>query len=166
VILLTIPLALTGSVWAMFLTGTAVNVVAHRPHHAGRHRGQPVDRADRCGEPGARARDREARRRSSRRAVAAAAIIITKLTTILGLLPMAIGIGGEAPNPQAAGITVIGGVAVASFFAARDPRSSIRCSTGRSSIRPARAPAARRAGARRKAEMIHTSFALRRPVTR
>ena len=29
VILLTIPLALTGSVWAMFLTGTTVNVVAY-----------------------------------------------------------------------------------------------------------------------------------------
>ena len=32
----------------------------HRPHHAGRHRRQPVHRADRRGQPGARARPREA----------------------------------------------------------------------------------------------------------
>ena len=40
----------------------------HRPDHAGRHRRQPVDRADRRREPGARARPRRGTRRSSRRA--------------------------------------------------------------------------------------------------
>ncbi len=34
----------------------------HRPHHAGRHRGQPVDRADRRGQPAAREGPGEARR--------------------------------------------------------------------------------------------------------
>jgi HAE1 family hydrophobic/amphiphilic exporter-1 len=43
-------------------------------------------------------------------------IIITKLTTILGLLPMAIGIGEGAEIRKPMAITVIGGVAVASFF--------------------------------------------------
>ena len=38
----------------------------HRAHHAGRHRRQPVDRADRRGQPGARARPRRSAMRSSR----------------------------------------------------------------------------------------------------
>jgi len=43
-------------------------------------------------------------------------IVITKLTTILGLLPMAIGLGEGADIRKPMAITVIGGVAVASFF--------------------------------------------------
>jgi HAE1 family hydrophobic/amphiphilic exporter-1 len=43
-------------------------------------------------------------------------IIITKLTTILGLLPMAFGLGEGAEIRQPMAITVIGGVAIASFF--------------------------------------------------
>ncbi len=43
-------------------------------------------------------------------------IIITKLTTVLGLLPMAIGLGEGAEIRQPMAITVIGGVAVASVF--------------------------------------------------
>jgi HAE1 family hydrophobic/amphiphilic exporter-1 len=43
-------------------------------------------------------------------------IIITKLTTILGLLPMAIGLGEGAEIRKPMAITVIGGVAVASIF--------------------------------------------------
>jgi HAE1 family hydrophobic/amphiphilic exporter-1 len=43
-------------------------------------------------------------------------IIITKLTTILGLLPMALGLGEGAEIRQPMAVTVIGGVAIASFF--------------------------------------------------
>jgi HAE1 family hydrophobic/amphiphilic exporter-1 len=43
-------------------------------------------------------------------------IVITKLTTILGLLPMALGLGEGAEIRKPMAITVIGGVAVASFF--------------------------------------------------
>ncbi len=47
VILLTIPLALVGSVWAMLLTGTTRQCDRlYRADHAGGHRGQPVHRAD------------------------------------------------------------------------------------------------------------------------
>ena len=55
--------------------------------------------------------------RSSRpRGCACRPIVITKLTTILGLLPMAIGLGEGAEIRKPMAITVIGGVAVASFF--------------------------------------------------
>jgi len=43
-------------------------------------------------------------------------ILITKLTTILGLLPMALGLGEGAEIRQPMAIAVIGGVAVASVF--------------------------------------------------
>ena len=43
-------------------------------------------------------------------------ILITKLTTILGLLPMALGLGEGAEIRQPMAITVIGGVAISSVF--------------------------------------------------
>ena len=117
VILLTIPLALTGSVWAMFLTGTTVNVVAYIGliMLAGIVVNQSIvliDAVNQARERGLPKHDAimEAARLRLR------PIIITKLTTILGLLPMAIGIGEGAEIRKPMAITVIGGVAVASFF--------------------------------------------------
>ncbi len=117
VILLTIPLALTGSVWAMFLTGTTVNVVAYIGliMLAGIVVNQSIvliDAVNQARERGLAKHDAimEAARLRLR------PIIITKLTTILGLLPMAIGLGEGAEIRKPMAITVIGGVAVASFF--------------------------------------------------
>jgi HAE1 family hydrophobic/amphiphilic exporter-1 len=117
VILLTIPLALTGSVWAMFLTGTTVNVVAYIGliMLAGIVVNQSIvliDAVNQTRERGVAKHDAiiEAGRLRLR------PIIITKLTTILGLLPMAIGLGEGAEIRKPMAITVIGGVAVASFF--------------------------------------------------
>ncbi|HEY7753693.1 MAG TPA: efflux RND transporter permease subunit, partial [Steroidobacteraceae bacterium] len=117
VILLTIPLALTGSVWAMFLTGTTVNVVAYIGliMLAGIVVNQSIvliDAVNQARERGLSKHDaiREAGRLRLR------PIIITKLTTILGLLPMALGLGEGAEIRQPMAITVIGGVAIASFF--------------------------------------------------
>jgi HAE1 family hydrophobic/amphiphilic exporter-1 len=117
VILLTIPLALVGSVWAMFLTGTTVNVVAYIGliMLAGIVVNQSIVLIDAVNQ------GRE-RGLAKHEAIVEAArlrlrpIIITKLTTILGLLPMAIGIGEGAEIRRPMAITVIGGVAVASFF--------------------------------------------------
>lgn len=117
VILLTIPLALTGSVWAMFLTGTTVNVVAYIGliMLAGIVVNQSIVLIDAVNQ----ARERGL---AKHEAIMEAArlrlrpIIITKLTTILGLLPMAIGLGEGAEIRKPMAITVIGGVAVASFF--------------------------------------------------
>ncbi|MGH8197899.1 MAG: efflux RND transporter permease subunit, partial [Steroidobacteraceae bacterium] len=117
VILLTIPLALVGSVWAMFLTGTTVNVVAYIGliMLAGIVVNQSIvliDAVNQARERGMAKHDAivEAARLRLR------PIIITKLTTILGLLPMAIGLGEGAEIRKPMAITVIGGVAVASFF--------------------------------------------------
>ncbi|MGQ0430171.1 MAG: efflux RND transporter permease subunit, partial [Gammaproteobacteria bacterium] len=117
VILLTIPLALTGSVWAMFLTGTTVNVVAYIGliMLAGIVVNQSIVLIDAVNQ----ARERglakhEAIMEAGR--LRLRPIIITKLTTILGLLPMALGIGEGAEIRQPMAITVIGGVAIASFF--------------------------------------------------
>ena len=117
VILLTIPLALTGSVWAMFLTGTTVNVVAYIGliMLAGIVVNQSIvliDAVNQARERGKAKHDAiiEAARLRLR------PIVITKLTTILGLLPMAIGLGEGAEIRKPMAITVIGGVAVASFF--------------------------------------------------
>ncbi len=117
VILLTIPLALVGSVWAMFLTGTTVNVVAYIGliMLAGIVVNQSIvliDAVNQARERGLEKHDAiiEAARLRLR------PIVITKLTTILGLLPMAIGLGEGAEIRKPMAITVIGGVAVASFF--------------------------------------------------
>jgi len=117
VILLTIPLALTGSVWAMFLTGTTVNVVAYIGliMLAGIVVNQSIvliDAVNQLREKGMAKHDAivEAARLRLR------PIVITKLTTILGLLPMAIGLGEGAEIRKPMAITVIGGVAIASFF--------------------------------------------------
>jgi HAE1 family hydrophobic/amphiphilic exporter-1 len=117
VILLTIPLALTGSVWAMFLTGTTVNVVAYIGliMLAGIVVNQSIvliDAVNQARERGVAKHDAivEAGRLRLR------PIIITKLTTILGLLPMALGLGEGAEIRQPMAVTVIGGVAIASFF--------------------------------------------------
>jgi HAE1 family hydrophobic/amphiphilic exporter-1 len=117
VILLTIPLALTGSVWAMFLTGTTVNVVAYIGliMLAGIVVNQSIvliDAVNQMRERGLPKHEAiiEAARMRLR------PIVITKLTTILGLLPMAIGLGEGAEIRKPMAITVIGGVAVASFF--------------------------------------------------
>ncbi len=117
VILLTIPLALTGSVWAMFLTGTTVNVVAYIGliMLAGIVVNQSIVLIDAVNQ----ARERGM---TKHEAIVEAArlrlrpIVITKLTTILGLLPMAIGLGEGAEIRKPMAITVIGGVAIASFF--------------------------------------------------
>jgi HAE1 family hydrophobic/amphiphilic exporter-1 len=117
VILLTIPLAVVGAVWALWLTGTTVNVVAYigvimlagivvnqsivliEAVNQARERGLPKQEA--IVEAG-RIRLRP--------------ILITKLTTILGLLPMALGLGEGAEVRAPMAITVIGGVLLTTFL--------------------------------------------------
>ena len=101
----------------MFLTGTTVNVVAYIGliMLAGIVVNQSIvliDAVNQTRERGVAKHDAiiEAGRLRLR------PIIITKLTTILGLLPMAIGLGEGAEIRKTMAITVIGGVAVASFF--------------------------------------------------
>jgi len=117
VILLTIPLALTGAVWALWLTGTTVNVVAYIGliMLAGIVVNQSIvliDAVNQARERGLAKHDAivEGGR------VRLRPILITKLTTILGLLPMALGLGEGAEVRAPMAITVIGGVLLTTFL--------------------------------------------------
>jgi hydrophobic/amphiphilic exporter-1 (mainly G- bacteria), HAE1 family len=117
VILLTIPLAITGAVWALWLTGTTVNVVAYIGliMLAGIVVNQSIvliDAVNQARERGLPKHEAivEAGRLRLR------PILITKLTTILGLLPMALGIGEGAEVRAPMAITVIGGVLLTTFL--------------------------------------------------
>jgi HAE1 family hydrophobic/amphiphilic exporter-1 len=117
VILLTIPLAVIGAVWALWLTGTTVNVVAYIGliMLAGIVVNQSIVLIDAVNQARERGLDKV-------EAIVAAGrarlrpILITKLTTILGLVPMAIGIGEGAELRAPMAITVIGGVTLTTFL--------------------------------------------------
>jgi hydrophobic/amphiphilic exporter-1 (mainly G- bacteria), HAE1 family len=117
VILFTIPLALVGAVLALFLTGTTVNVVAFigvimlagivvnnaivLVDLINQYRADGVEKAEAILSAG-RARLRP--------------ILMTTLTTVLGLLPMAIGFGEGAEVRTPMAITVIGGLLVSTLL--------------------------------------------------
>jgi len=117
VILLTIPLAITGALWALWLTGTTVNVVAYIGliMLAGIVVNQSIVLIDAVNQSRERGLDRH-------EAIVEAGtlrlrpILITKLTTILGLLPMALGLGEGAEVRAPMAITVIGGVLLTTFL--------------------------------------------------
>ena len=117
VILFTIPLALVGAVLALFITGTTINIVALigvimlagivvnnaivLVDLINQLRAQGKERTDAIIEAG-RARLRP--------------ILMTSLTTALGLLPMAVGIGEGAEIRAPMAITVIGGLVVSTLL--------------------------------------------------
>jgi HAE1 family hydrophobic/amphiphilic exporter-1 len=117
VILFTIPLSAIGAVWALFLTGTTVNVVAYIGliMLAGIVVNQSIVLIDAVNQARARGLPRhEAIIEAGR--VRLRPILITKLTTILGLLPMALGLGEGAEVRAPMAITVIGGVLLTTFL--------------------------------------------------
>ena len=117
VILFTIPLALVGAVLALFITGTTINIVAFIGviMLAGIVVNNAIVLVDLINQLRAQGREKldaiyeagTARLRP---------ILMTSLTTALGLLPMAIGIGegSEVRTPMA--ITVIGGLTVSTLL--------------------------------------------------
>lgn len=117
VILFTIPLALVGAVLALFLTGTTVNVVAFIGviMLAGIVVNNAIVLVDLINQLQAKGMEKAA-------AIIEAGtarlrpILMTTLTTALGLLPMAIGVGegSEVRTPMA--ITVIGGLLVSTLL--------------------------------------------------
>lgn len=117
VILLTIPLALIGAVWALWLTGTTVNVVAYIGliMLAGIVVNQSIVLIDAVNQLRAAGMSKfEAIVEGGK--LRLRPILITKLTTILGLLPMALGIGEGAEVRAPMAITVIGGVLLTTFL--------------------------------------------------
>ncbi len=117
VILFTIPLAVIGAIWALLITHTTLNAVAYIGliMLAGIVVNQSIVLIDAVNQARARGLDKvsaivEAGRARLR------PILITKLTTILGLMPMALGIGEGAEVRAPMAITVIGGVLLTTFL--------------------------------------------------
>lgn len=117
VILFTIPLALVGAVLALFLTGTTVNVVAFIGviMLAGIVVNNAIVLVDLINQLQSRGLEKLA-------AIVEACntrlrpILMTTLTTVLGLLPMAIGVGEGAEVRTPMAITVIGGLLVSTML--------------------------------------------------
>lgn len=111
VILFTIPLALVGAVWALFLTGTTINVIAFIGviMLAGIVVNNAIVLVDLINQLRAAGMEKVTAIREAGRA-RLRPILMTTMTTVLGLLPMAIGFGegSEVRTPMA--ITVIGGL--------------------------------------------------------
>lgn len=117
VILLTIPLALVGAVWALYLTGTTINVIAFIGviMLAGIVVNNAIVLVDLINQLRAAGMEKFAAIREAGRA-RLRPILMTTMTTVLGLLPMAIGVGegSEVRTPMA--ITVIGGLLVSTLL--------------------------------------------------
>jgi HAE1 family hydrophobic/amphiphilic exporter-1 len=117
VILFTIPLGLIGVVWALFITGTTINVVAliGLIMLAGIVVNNAIVLIDAVNQ----ARDRGLDRRHAileAGRVRLRPILITTVSTVLGLLPMAIGFGDGAEVRTPMAITVIGGISISTLL--------------------------------------------------
>jgi hydrophobic/amphiphilic exporter-1 (mainly G- bacteria), HAE1 family len=117
VILFTVPMGLIGAIWALYLTGTTVNAVAFIGLIL--LTGIVVNNAIVLVDAINQARDRGLEKLD---AIVAAGrtrlrpILITSISTILGLMPMALGLGEGAEIRRPMAITVIGGMTVATFL--------------------------------------------------
>ena len=117
VILFTVPMGLIGAVWALFLTGTTVNAVAFIGLIllAGIVVNNAIVLVDAINRARARGLEKiEAIVVAGRTRLRP--ILITSISTILGLVPMAWGIGEGAEIRRPMAITVIGGMLVATFL--------------------------------------------------
>lgn len=117
VILFTIPLGLIGVVWALFITGTTINVVAFIGliMLAGIVVNNAIVLIDAVNQARERGLDRHAAILEAGR-VRLRPILITTVSTVLGLLPMALGIGDGAEVRTPMAITVIGGITVSTLL--------------------------------------------------
>lgn len=117
VILFTIPLALVGAVLALYLTGTTVNVVAFIGviMLAGIVVNNAIVLVDLINQLQASGMERTAAIMQAGR-VRLRPILMTTLTTALGLMPMAIGVGEGAEVRTPMAITVIGGLLVSTLL--------------------------------------------------
>ena len=117
VILLTIPMGLIGAVWGLFATGATLNAVAliGLIMLAGIVVNNAIVLIDAINQARERGLEKiEAIIEAGR--VRLRPIMITSVSTVLGLLPMAIGVGEGAEIRRPMAITVIGGIVVATFL--------------------------------------------------
>jgi len=117
VILFTIPMGLIGSIWGLYITGTTINSVALIGiiMLAGIVVNNAIVLIDAINQARARGLERiEAIKLAGRTRLRP--ILITSVSTIIGLIPMAIGIGEGAEIRRPMAITVIAGTLVATFL--------------------------------------------------
>ncbi|MFU8820703.1 MAG: efflux RND transporter permease subunit [Gammaproteobacteria bacterium] len=117
VIMFTIPLALVGAVWALWLTGTTVSVVAFIGliMLAGIVVNNAIVLVDLINQLRREGLDRHAAIIEAGRA-RLRPILMTTLTTALGLLPMALGFGEGAEVRAPMAIAVIGGLSISTLL--------------------------------------------------
>lgn len=117
VIMFTIPLAVIGAIWALFITGTTLNVIAALGliMLAGIVTNNAIVLLDAVNQARARGMDKVSALVVAGR-TRLRPILITKMTTILGLLPMALGFGEGAEIRAPMAITVIGGLTIATLL--------------------------------------------------
>ncbi len=117
VILFTIPLALVGAVLALFVTGTTINIVALIGviMLAGIVVNNAIVLVDLINQLRAQGMERTAAIMEAGSA-RLRPILMTSMTTALGLLPMAIGVGEGAEVRTPMAITVIGGLVVSTLL--------------------------------------------------
>jgi HAE1 family hydrophobic/amphiphilic exporter-1 len=117
VILFTIPMGLIGSVWGLYVTGTTINSVAliGLIMLAGIVVNNAIVLIDAINQARERGLEKlEAIQLAGRTRLRP--ILITSVSTIIGLIPMAIGIGEGAEIRRPMAITVISGTLVATFL--------------------------------------------------
>jgi len=152
VILFTIPMGLIGSVWGLYITGTTINSVAliGLIMLAGIVVNNAIVLIDAINQARERGLEKiEAIKLAGRTRLRP--ILITSVSTIIGLIPMAIGIGEGAEIRRPMAITVIAGNLVATFltllvipvlYAALDRKEFVKSSAGGTSTQPLTTPTA------------------------
>jgi HAE1 family hydrophobic/amphiphilic exporter-1 len=116
-ILLTLPMGLTGAVWALFITGQTLNVISiiGMVMLAGIVVNDAIVKIDYTNQMRKQGLAlREAILEASR--VRLRPILMTTVTTAFGLFPMSLGLGRGAELQQPLAITVIGGLLLATFL--------------------------------------------------
>ncbi len=116
-ILFTLPMGLTGAVWALFITGQTLNVISiiGMVVLAGIVVNDAIVKIDYTNQLRKRGLGlREAIMEASR--VRLRPILMTTVTTALGLFPMSLGLGKGAELQQPLAISVIGGLLLATFL--------------------------------------------------
>ena len=117
VILFTIPMGLIGSIWGLYVTGTTINSVAliGLIMLAGIVVNNAIVLIDAINQARERGLEKIAAIKLAGR-TRLRPILITSVSTIIGLIPMAIGIGEGAEIRRPMAITVIAGTLVATFL--------------------------------------------------
>ncbi len=116
-ILFTLPMGLTGAVWALFVTGKTINIISiiGMVVLAGIVVNDAIVKIDYTNQLRRRGLElREAILEASR--VRLRPILMTTVTTAFGLFPMSLGIGRGAELQQPLAISVVGGLILATFL--------------------------------------------------